>query len=382
MPLKIVADRAISHAKVAFSSLGEVVLLRAEEICAEIVRDADLLLVRSTVQVNSALLGESRVRFVATATAGVEHLETTWLASHNIAWAAAPGANAGSVLQWWTAALLTWAERREIDVAGWTVGVVGVGAIGHRVAEVAAALGCRVLLCDPPRARREGSYGFVELKTLLAESDLVTLHVPLERMGPDATHHLLGEKEIAQLRRGAIVINASRGAVVDTYAFAAARRASQVSGLLLDVFENEPDIAPEVVEACDLATPHIAGYSENGKVAGTLAIYRAACAHLQQIPQWVPERSPSSALSIDTRASDDLGTILLVLRRYYNIEEDDRALRELVRTIDRAARFQRYRAHYPVRRELDGLRLELIPPRPRAERVLQQLGARTRPLSG
>ena len=359
------------------------VALPAAELTRERVQGADLLLVRSTVAVGPALLDGSRVRFVATATIGIDHLDTAWLDGRRIRWASAPGSNADSVAQWFAAALLAFAARQGLTLHRRTVGVVGVGNVGSRVARVAEALGCRVLLCDPPRARAEGSEAFVALDELLERSDLVTLHVPLTTLGPDPTRHLLDEGRLGRLRRGGIVINTSRGAVLATAAAAAARRDGQLGGLILDVFEGEPGVDPEIVAACDLATPHIAGHSLDGKANGTLAIYQAACAFLGRKPAWQPRRSlpppPLRHLSLDARSLDDQAAALTVIRRYYAIEQDDAALRELLRlpVAERGPAFARYRNQYPIRRELTGLRLQMVPPRPRALALLRALGVQT-----
>jgi erythronate-4-phosphate dehydrogenase len=358
-----------------------VTTLSSSEITPAAVRDAELLLVRSTVKVNEALLAESRVRFVATATIGTDHLDIPWLEQHHIAWAAAPGSNSDSVVQWLAAALLTVGERQRTSFAGLTFGIVGVGAIGAKIAHLAHALGCAVLQCDPPRARAEGDGNFVALDDLLPASDIVTFHVPLLTDGPDATVHLLDRRRLPQLRPGAIVINASRGQVIDTAGLAEARREGRVRAALLDVFENEPEVAADVVDSTDLATPHIAGHSLDGKVNGTEAVYQAACAHLGIPARWRPHRvmppPPVRTLAIDTRSLTDEAATLMALRRFYRIEDDDAALRRIVRlkTGERGAAFRKYRESYPVRRELRGANLQLSPPRSRAKELLTVLGA-------
>jgi erythronate-4-phosphate dehydrogenase len=380
-PLKIVADRNIPYADVAFGSMGQVTLLPAGELTAAAVRDADVVLVRSTVKVNEALLGASRAQFVATATIGTDHMDIPWLEAHHLAWAAAEGSNAGSVAQWFAAALLTVAEKQHLRLAGMTIGIVGVGAIGCLVERIAHALGCAVLRCDPPRARTEGDAGYVSLDDLLASSDVVTFHVPLTTDGPDATHHLLDRTRLARVSPSAILVNSSRGPVIDTAAVAEARREGRLRALILDVFENEPNLAPEVVESTDLATPHIAGHSLDGKAAGTHAVYQAACAYFGLPAKWAPKRSlpppPVRNLVLDTRSMTDEATALSAIRRFYRIEDDDAALRRILRQPagERAAAFQKYRASYPERRELVGLRLQLRPMRPRGAALLGVLGA-------
>jgi erythronate-4-phosphate dehydrogenase len=389
--LRIVADRNILAVEEAYAPHGEVVALDAARIDAAAVRDADLLLVRSTVRVNERLLAGSRVRFVATATAGTDHLDKDWLESRGIAWADAPGSNAPSVAEWFAAALLTLGARRRRSLAGLTVGVVGVGQVGSRVERVARAIGCEVLRCDPPRACAEGSAGFIELDELLAASDVVTLHVPLIREGPDATVRLLDGPRLLYMKPGAWLVNASRGEVVDGEAMLEARRDEDLDALALDVFpgEGEPrppplspgGVTPELVAAADLATPHIAGHSLDGKAAGTQMILAAAARFLQiPPPPWTARASlpPIADLpSIDARTLDDEGAALEALRRFYRIEEDDAAMRAMAALpgdeLWRA--FRRYRSSYRVRREISGVRIGFDPPRPRAQAILAALNA-------
>ncbi|HEX8950725.1 MAG TPA: 4-phosphoerythronate dehydrogenase, partial [Polyangia bacterium] len=266
--MRIVADANIPYLHDAFGPLGTVVTLPARELTPEAVRDADLLLVRSTVRVNAALLAGSRVRFVATATIGIDHLDTAFLDGAGVRWASAPGSNADSVVQWFAAAM-----QRVPDVAARQLGIVGVGNVGARIERLFRALDAKPpLLCDPPRARREGADAFVALDEIFARCDLVTLHVPLTRSGEDATFHLVDAR---RLRRDAVLVNACRGEVLDS-----ASALAVANPLLLDVFEGEPSPDPRLVARAAIATPHIAGHSLDGKANGTKMIYDAACAFL------------------------------------------------------------------------------------------------------
>src|SRR5689334_5916892 len=277
--LRILGDANIPYLHDAFGALGQVETVPAREITPERVREVDLLLVRSTVRVNEALLSKSRVRFVATATIGIDHLDTAWLDRAGIRWASAPGSNADSVVQWFAAAL-----ARVPDVAQRQLGIVGVGNVGSRIERLWRALDVKPpLLCDPPRARREGAAAFVALDEVLARCDLVTLHVPLTRSGQDATVHLVDAR---RLRRDAVLINACRGEVLDS-----ASALAVANPLLLDVFEGEPAPDPRLVARAAIATPHIAGHSLDGKANGTKMIYDAACAFLGVAPTWTPPQS-------------------------------------------------------------------------------------------
>lgn len=377
--MRIVADSNIPFVAEAFAPLGSVVTLPAAQITAEAVRDAELLLVRSTVKVGAPLLAGSRVRFVATATIGVDHLDVPWLEQSGIGWASAPGSNADSVLQWFVAVLAEIGSRGT-DLEALQIGIVGVGNVGSRIERLCRALGKEPLRCDPPRARREGG-DFVELDGLLNASDLVTLHVPLERTGPDATPHLLGAARLQRLMPDGWVVNASRGEVVDCAALEAALVEGKLAGAVLDVFEGEPSPSPSLVARCSLATPHVAGHSLDGKANGTQMIYAAACRFLGVEPTWSarahlpPLATPS--VRVETRGRSLAEILGRALSPYYRITDDDAALRQIVGKPagDRAAAFSRYRNHYPLRRELTDARIVLAPPHATAARVLAVLGA-------
>jgi erythronate-4-phosphate dehydrogenase len=390
--MRIVADRNIAFVEAAFARLGEVVALPSAELTREAVRDAELLLVRSTVKVGPALLDGSRVRFVGTATIGIDHLDTAWLDERGITWASAPGSNADSVLEWWAQALLGACEQRGVELESRRVGIVGVGAVGGRVERFCRALGIEPARCDPPRARREGAGGFTSLDELVGACDVLTLHVPLARAGEDATFHLIDERRLRALAPGAWLVNASRGEVVDgaalERAFSASASASASAGApapaaaLLDVFEGEPSPAPSLVDGCALATPHIAGHSLDGKANGTEQLHRAACAFLGVAPWWTAraalEPPANPILSIATDGKSDEAIVLAALRAAWRVEHDDAALRAMVRLDpdDRGDAFRRYREHYAPRRELRAFTVELRPHRERAATIARALGAR------
>ncbi len=327
-------------------------------------RDADLLLTRSTVKVNAALLDGSRVSFVATATIGTDHLDLPWLESRGIVWASAPGSNADSVLQWFAAALMTLHERRALDVNRLRVGIVGVGNVGSRIERFCRALGLPLLRCDPPRLEREGG-DFVTLEQILAQCDLVTLHVPLD----DSTRHFL---DPARLQPGAWLVNASRGEVVEGDALKAAL--PNLGGVVLDVFEGEPTPSPSLVANCALATPHIAGHSLEGKLNGTKLVYDAASRFLHRAPDWSPQLPPSAPLTLTVGERSDEALLLQAIRTSYDITTDDAALRQIVASAEPS--FRRYRERYPARRQLSGVEIRLSAPRPRLAAALAALGAR------
>lgn len=340
--MKIVADPNIPFVQEAFGPLGEVALVPGRTMRADLVRDADLLLVRSVTPVNAGLLDGSRVKFVATATIGFDHVDTRYLELRGIGFATAAGSNANSVAEYIIAALLELAHRKQFRLRDKTLGVVGVGNVGSKVVRYAEALGMRVLPNDPPRQRAEGG-SFVSLDRVIAEADIITLHVPLTKSGPDATFHIL------EPRRG-ILINTARGAVLDNRALLAAN----LTGLVLDVWEGEPNLPPGLLDKADIITPHIAGYSFDGKVNGTRMIYEAACRHFGLPAVWTPQLPAVSPLTMAAvPGEDDEDTLRRVIRQCYDITDDDARLRTDPK------KFDQLRAEYPVRREFFNTMLRL-----------------------
>ncbi|MCX8038746.1 MAG: 4-phosphoerythronate dehydrogenase [Candidatus Sumerlaeia bacterium] len=371
MAMKIIADENIPFAREAFGCLGEVTLAKGRAITHDMVREADALFVRSVTKVNAALLDGTSVKFVATATIGVDHIDLGYLSERGIGFAAAPGSNANSVAEYVVAALLVLAHRGGFRLEGKTIGVVGVGNVGRRVVEKCRALGMHVLQNDPPLQRQTGDPRFLPLSALL-EADILTFHVPLTKEGPDATHHMISADLLSRFNVGTILINTSRGAVADTAALVEAADSGRLGGLVLDVFEREPNIPPALVEKADLATPHIAGYSYDGKVAGTMMVYRAACEFFGRPVQWdaaaamPPPQHPRlnpladihpSQPSLSPADEDILRQLVLTL---YNIEADDAQLRKMLDlpAEQRGAYFDSLRKTYPVRREFHNTRVE------------------------
>ncbi len=374
----VVAGENIPYVREVFSTLecvDEVRIVKKGEMTAEAVRDAELLLVRSVVKVDERMLAGTRVRFVATATIGTDHVDLDYLRSRGIEFASAPGSNARSVAEYVAAASLVLESRGVLTLRGSTLGVVGVGNVGSRVVKVAEALGMRTLLNDPPRAREEGPEGFVSLDDLAAESDIVTFHVPLERSGPDPTWHLVNAELLGKLKAGAVVINSSRGAVADTAALLEAKEAkgAKLGALVLDVWEGEPSVPRELFDLADIGTPHIAGHSFDGKVAGTRMIYEAACRFLGREPAWPGDLPPREELKIRLEAP----SLLDAVRASYDIELDHESLRELLRRgseDERAAAFGEFRKNYRKRREFRNWEVESAKDAGSVEPTLRALG--------
>lgn len=370
-------------AKEAFSTIGETTVVPDQDICADTVRNADILAIRSTVRVNSKLLEGSSVKFVGTATIGFDHIDTAFLASRNIRWCAAPGCNANSVSEYVTSALLCLSQRHGIRLARKTMGIIGVGNVGSLVAMKARALGMEVLHCDPPRERAEGNgeIQFVTLEKLVRKADIVTLHVPLTREGPDATIHMADRDFFHTMKRGAIFINAARGPATETEALMDAMNEGIVSHAVIDTWEPEPAYPQELMTRVDLATPHIAGHSFEGKVMGTLMVYKEACSFLGVEPTWNPEAFmpppvvPRLVLDASTAKSDE-AALWNIVSQVYNIEHDDGRFRSL-RSAEagrRAEHFEQLRRSYPIRREFRYTRVVLKNAGRPLARAISELG--------
>lgn len=364
--MKIICSTNIPYAQEAFRSLGDLTIMEPKAITAACVRDADVLIIRSTLRANRVLLEGSRVRFVGTATIGTDHLDRAYLDQAGIAWCAAPGCNANSVAEYIMAAMLCLGQRHGFALDGKTLGVIGVGNVGRRVVQKAQALGLRVLQNDPPRRAAENNPIFLPLEQLLAEADILSVHVPLTKTGSDPTWHLADRRFFAQLKPGLVWLNAARGAVMDSDAFLAARANGKVAYAVLDTWEGEPQFRTDVLARADIATPHIAGHSFEGKVMGTVMMYHALCRFLGVAPTWTPVDQlpvdllpppPVPEVRLDLPAAptvlDEEAALWRAVQSVYDIEADDRRLRAGATTdpASRAAHFERLRKDYPIHRE-------------------------------
>lgn len=378
--MKIICSTNIPYAREAFGRLGDVVVLPPSGITAKQVRDADIMCIRSTTRADSALLEGSRVRFVGTTTIGIDHMDTDYMDRAGIAWRSAAGCNANSVSEYVTAGLLCVARRHDLRLEGKTVGVIGIGNVGRLVVEKAEALGLRVLLNDPPRQEIEGKRLFKPLPAVLAESDIITLHTPLTRSGNHPTFHLADERFFRKLKPGAIFINSARGAVLKSDALLNAIERGGVSYAILDTWEDEPEFRNDVLDRVELGTPHIAGHSFDGKVTGTLMIFREACRFLGVESDWTPATLLPPPIvpeiTLDADGQDDEPVLWELVRKVYDIEEDDRLMRASA-PADAALRrenFERLRQNYPVRREFHFTRVTLRDGKARLEQKAAGLG--------
>lgn len=360
--MKIVADENIPFVKECFSSIGEVEVVAGREMTTAMVRDADVLLTRSVAKVNKKLLEGSSVKFVGTATIGVEHIDVDFLKKQGIAFTSAPGSNANSVAEWVVAALLEISQKHKIKLKGKSIGIVGVGNVGSKVEKKCRALGMKVLLNDPPLQRQTSDKKYLPLEKLFG-CDFITLHTPLTFEGIDKTFHLADEKFFGSLKKECIFINTSRGGVVDTGALKSAIKSHKLKAAMLDVWEDEPNIDTELLEIVDIGTFHIAGYSFDGKVAGMIMIYKAVCKHFGLAAEFnIESFLPAPAvpeLGIDKLAGDEQEAIQQAVKAIYDIKKDDAKLRAVLNmpTGKKCATFDRLRKEYPVRREFQNTQI-------------------------
>jgi len=352
--MKIFADENIPLVKEAFAHLGEVITFKGRELNREQILKADVLLVRSVTKVSGNLVRGSRLRFVGTATIGTDHVECETLSELGIHFASAPGSNANSVGEYVIAALLALASDRERDWRGKTLGIVGVGNCGSRVEALAPALGLELRFCDPPLARETGDTRYRPLLEI-ADADILTFHVPLTKTGPDPTYHLINEDLLARRPPQGVVINASRGAVADSVALRRHFGKESDQLLVLDVWEGEPAIETDLLELTALGTPHIAGYSYDGKVKGMLMLYEALCGFLGVKAKWfaAPFMTRDAEPFSLEKHSDFLRALDSLIRRCYDIRFDDQNLRNLLRISgsEQADYFDGLRKNYRERRE-------------------------------
>jgi erythronate-4-phosphate dehydrogenase len=348
----ILADENIPFAEQAFAQFGTVKRFIGRELTAEQVQDAELLLVRSVTRVNAQLLNNSRVQFVASATTGTDHIDLDYLKANNIVFAHAPGSNAISAAEYVTSALLILAQRDGFDLRDKQVGIIGCGNVGSRVLQRLHVLGVECVIHDPPLQAQIDCPWFVDRQTVL-KADIITLHLPLVRDGDHPTLNLADADFVASLKDDAIFINTARGDVMDQAALKR-KHAEQVDfRMILDVWENEPEIDRDLLQQIELGTPHIAGYSYDGKIRGTAMIHQAACQYFGVASEWdsataLPEAG-LTALHFSQQA-DIQSAILYAVTGCYDIRHDDAVLRH-------SAEFDHQRKHYWQRREFSSLKI-------------------------
>jgi len=363
--LKVVADIDIPFLKGALEPFADVVYEKGSSISNSMLRNADVLITRTRTRCNEELLSGTKVKLIASATIGHDHIDKEYCNLQGIKWVTAPGCNAGSVQQYFASAFSVILEKSGLDLNDLTIGVVGAGNVGKKVISVANTIGVRTLINDPPRARAEGQQGFCGLDELLENSDIITLHIPLNRDGADKTLYLANDAFFEKMKRGAWLINTSRGEVLETDSLKVALRSGKLSGAILDVWESEPKIDIELLKMATIATPHIAGYSADGKANGTTMVVREISRFFDLgIDNWSPSNIPSPLKPV-LQIPDDAKTPIQVfcelsLQAYPILEDHNRLLQN-------PEMFEDLRSSYPVRREPSALTVK-------AEGLPEQLG--------
>jgi erythronate-4-phosphate dehydrogenase len=345
----IIADEHIPFLKGVLEPYARLIYKPGDQITKDDIANADGLIIRTRTHCNAEFLEGSRVKFIASATIGFDHIDTAYCESNGIKWFHAPGCNSSAVYQYMAAALTFLRPKYNLHYEDITIGIVGVGNVGTKVARLAHILGMKALLNDPPRARIEGRDGFVDLETILEEADIISFHVPLNRDGKDSTFHMATEDTFIKMKKQPIVINTSRGEVIDTNAIKAALKDSRIKAAVLDVWEDEPLLDPELLDQSCLATPHIAGYSFEGKANGTAACVRNASEYFGfPMANWHPENLPEPQnpfLHPEVKNIEDTVILSTLISSCYNIRKDDHLLRS------HPEKFEDLRSNYHYRRE-------------------------------
>ncbi|KMJ45045.1 phosphoglycerate dehydrogenase [Xenorhabdus khoisanae] len=369
--MKILVDENMPYAEQLFQQLGEVQAISGRPVPEGVLEHADAFMVRSVTKVNESLLQGSSIKFVGTATAGMDHIDQQWLAQAGIGFSAAPGCNAIAVVEYVFSALMLLAEQDQFQLKDKTVGIIGVGNVGGRLADRLTALGVKTLLCDPPRADRGDEGEFWPLEKLVKEADILTFHTPFNQSGPYQTYHLADEKLLSALPANRILINASRGEVVDNQALLSVLQSGKKLRVVLDVWEPEPNLSLPLLELIDIGTPHIAGYTLEGKARGTTQVFEAYCEFLGQPRKTeLSELLPTPDFSQITLQGEVTQSILKrLMHLVYDVRRDDAPLRQVA---GQEGAFDQLRKHYPERREWSSLTVYCDSEK--SARLLSQIG--------
>jgi erythronate-4-phosphate dehydrogenase len=338
--MKIIVDDKIPYIEEAIRQIADdVIFVSGKDFTPKLIGNADVLIVRTRTHCNRELLEGSRIQLIVTATAGYDHIDTEYCRQTGIAWSHAAGCNSSSVAQYVQSSLLILQQIRKIALEKLTIGIVGVGNVGTQVADKARKAGMRVLINDLPRQEKEGISKFTNLTTIARECDIITFHTPLYKEGKYKTYHLADEMFFRSLRRCPVIINTSRGEVVDADALLNALDTGMVSDAVIDVWEGEPAINRTLLEKAVIATPHIAGYSADGKANATRMSLQAICKHSGIAASFeVTPPSPENTI-IHAKTHEE------ALLKIYNPQIDSDALKA------NAEQFEKFREEYPLRRE-------------------------------
>lgn len=356
--MKILADSHIPYLKGIAEQFGDITYLPGNQFTKEAVSDKDALIVRTVTQFDEKILKNSKVKLICSATIGYDHIDTAYCDANGIAWRTAPGCNASSVEQYVTASLITLAQKHNFKLKDKTIGIVGVGNVGKKVAQACQLLGMKVLLNDPPRQEKGDDESFVDIQIIKSEADIITFHTPLYLEGKHSTYHLADSSFFDELDKKPIIINTCRGAVVDNDALKVALRSNNILDAVIDTWENEPEIDQELLELVFIGTPHIAGYSADGK-------WNATAMSLKNINNFfnikkepidlAPIVQPDNS-EIDLAQFDSDKQLDEAILQTYNPLVDSQLLKE------NPDEFYYFRSHYPLRREYKAYTLHNLKP--------------------
>lgn len=374
--LSIVIDSKIPFIKGVLEPYAEVIYEEGANITPHTIANADALIIRTRTRCDEQLLKNSSVRFIATATIGTDHIDTNYCDLNNIRWTNAAGCNSGSVYQYIASCLAWLATTKQISLSPTTtLGVIGCGHVGSKIVNLGKTLGLNVLINDPPLERTKKG-DFVSLKHLLRHSDIITVHTPLTKSGVDATYHLLNQQTLSFTKSSAWLINSSRGEVIDERALEEAFTQKRFKGFILDVWENEPNVNISLLQKSALGTPHIAGYSADGKAMATQMSVRSLANYFGlDLLTWTPELIPSpqndTLISIDAKQKCLYETFCEAVLSTYTPTLDDSKLRNA------PTEFETQRGNYPIRREFQAYQLLLQNDNSQIAKTLSTLGFQT-----
>jgi erythronate-4-phosphate dehydrogenase len=354
--MKIIIDKNIPFVHGVLEPWADIEYVEGSRINHDLLEKAEAMIIRTRTKCDKSLLEKTAIKFIGTATIGTDHIDLEWCRKHEIKYASAPGCNSGSVMQYLASSLVELTKKYNIDPSSTTIGIIGVGNVGSKVAYMAKLLGYNVILNDPPRERHEGSQGFLPLDKLLYESEIVSLHVPLTFEGHDKTYQLVNENFLSKMKNKAILINTSRGQVVDEKSLLEKLKRSMIKTAVLDVWRNEPDINIEMLNTVDIGTAHIAGYSADGKANGGKMIIRQLAEYFDlPLKEWEPDTLPEPDYPVvDLTGFDgsDFDILSKAILHTYPIERDSSMLKK------NPFLFERLRNEYPPRREFHAYRVK------------------------
>ena len=351
--MKILADAHIPYLRGVAEQFGEVEYLPGNQFTRDAISEKDALIVRTVTHFGEEILSGTRVKLICSATIGFDHIDTTWCDTHGVAWRTAPGCNAASVEQYITASLLYLAEKHQFDLKEKTIGIVGVGNVGSKVEIACRKLGMRVLLNDPPREEQEGSALFVDIKTIQREADIITFHTPLTKTGQHKTHHLADDRFLVSVEKKPFIINAARGGITDNQALKKAIHNGNIAGVVIDCWENEPEIDKELLQLADIATPHIAGYSADGKWTAT----KMSLENLNRFFNMGIENPHYQEIPIPRESIINLQGIAPAYQLQHAVWHTYNPITETTALKLSPERFYWFRSNYPLRREYPAYRI-------------------------